>query len=176
MPKLDEWLLSSFNEDNLAELQEALLHAHEPDDAAEARAEAARRALAHCDERLIRYRDALDAGADPATVAGWMAEVTAERERAEHELREMPAALSEVEAEEIILDLSMLVGELTSAPSERKAELYELLGVRLEYHPDRQVVVVEASPAHACGPESVGGGTCTLTPRAFRPSEYSVAA
>ncbi|TWJ21171.1 hypothetical protein [Micromonospora endolithica] len=39
--------------------------------------------LAECDAKLFRYRAALDAGADPAVVAGWIAETQAERKRAE---------------------------------------------------------------------------------------------
>src|SRR5688500_7395669 len=35
--------------------------------------------LAHCDAKLARYRAIADAGGDPATVAGWIAEVTAQR-------------------------------------------------------------------------------------------------
>jgi len=49
------------------------------DEAAEARAEAARRKIVDCDSRLAKYRQRLDAGADAAVVATWMAEVQGER-------------------------------------------------------------------------------------------------
>jgi hypothetical protein len=41
--------------------------------------EAARRSLAECNQRLSRYRAALEAGTDPALIARWTAEVTAQR-------------------------------------------------------------------------------------------------
>lgn len=37
--------------------------------------------LADCDRKLARYRAALEAGADPKVVTGWIAEVEAERRR-----------------------------------------------------------------------------------------------
>jgi hypothetical protein len=36
------------------------------------------------DAKLARYRAVLDAGADPAVVAGWIVDTQAERQRAEH--------------------------------------------------------------------------------------------
>lgn len=74
-PLLDAWLAELFDETNLDQTCEALAMAGDPDDASEARAEGARRKIADCDQRLARYRQALDSGADAAVVAGWMAEV-----------------------------------------------------------------------------------------------------
>ena len=45
--------------------------------------EAAISRLRSCEERLSRYRAALEAGADPVIVPGWIAEVRAERLRHE---------------------------------------------------------------------------------------------
>ena len=39
--------------------------------------------IAACDHNLAQYRAALDAGASPVTVAGWIAETEAERARHE---------------------------------------------------------------------------------------------
>jgi len=39
--------------------------------------------LAECDAKLARYRAALDAGADPAIVAGWIAEPQTQRQHAD---------------------------------------------------------------------------------------------
>lgn len=41
----------------------------------------ARGRLAACDRKLARHRAALEAGADPTVVTGWIAEVEAERRR-----------------------------------------------------------------------------------------------
>ena len=70
LPGLDAWLLSVFDPKNLDGAVAALAAAQEPDDGTLARAEAARRAVKDCDARLAKYRDALEAGADPAVVAG----------------------------------------------------------------------------------------------------------
>jgi site-specific DNA recombinase len=75
VPRLDEWLARLFNPDNIDATVAAIVDARGPDDASEARAEAARQKLADCDDRLDKYRTALDTGADPAAVAGWMSEV-----------------------------------------------------------------------------------------------------
>jgi hypothetical protein len=37
--------------------------------------------IAECDRLLARYREALDSGASPATVAAWIAETEAEKAR-----------------------------------------------------------------------------------------------
>jgi hypothetical protein len=86
VPRLDSWIAELFNETNLDATCEAMAMAGDADDEAEARGEAARRKIADCDQRLARYRQTLDAGADVPTVAGWMAEVQGERLRAEQEL------------------------------------------------------------------------------------------
>jgi hypothetical protein len=50
--------------------------------------------VAECDAKLKRYRAALDAGADPAVVASWIAEIQAERQRAQQR-SERPATASD---------------------------------------------------------------------------------
>ncbi|WP_123809680.1 hypothetical protein [Micromonospora globispora] len=47
---------------------------------------AARATIADCDAKLERYRAALDAGADPAVVIGWIVQTQAERTRVEADL------------------------------------------------------------------------------------------
>jgi hypothetical protein len=86
VPKLDAWIATMFDPTNLDATCDALAMAQEVDDAAIARAAAARRKIADCDDRLSKYRNALEAGADAAIVGGWIAEVRAERERAEADI------------------------------------------------------------------------------------------
>jgi hypothetical protein len=50
---------------------------------------------AEFDAKLARYRAALDAGADPTVVAGWIAETQAERERV-HQRNQQPATVDEI--------------------------------------------------------------------------------
>jgi site-specific DNA recombinase len=79
VPALDRWLARLFDPDNLGGTIETLVAETEVDEASVARAEAARRKLADCDDRLTPYRAALDGSGDPVLVAGWMSEVQADR-------------------------------------------------------------------------------------------------
>ncbi|WP_347405342.1 zinc ribbon domain-containing protein [Asanoa sp. WMMD1127] len=87
--------------------------------------------VADCDAKLARYRRALDAGADPAVVASWIAETQADREQA-LERRTGPAreATNKVDlpnAEEItsiVEELGDLVSALREAEPEHKLDVY----------------------------------------------------
>jgi site-specific DNA recombinase len=164
MPKLDEWLAQLFDPEHLDSTIAAMLDVGGPDEASEARAEAARRKLADCDDRLGKYRAALDGGADPVVVAGWMSEVQGERLIAEAELAttEATGAPNEDVLRRMVEDLGdiaeVLAGASAEANAERKANVYAGLGVTVTYHPDQRLVVAEALPI-ACTTECVGGGT-----------------
>jgi hypothetical protein len=81
--ELDKWLAQLFNPVNLDQTVGQLLTASMSDDVDDAKVEVARRKLAACNDRLKKYRAALDSGADPVVVAGWMSEVQGERLAAE---------------------------------------------------------------------------------------------
>ena len=73
----------------------------------------------------------------------------------------------------LVTALRDIVAVRADADPVGRAAVYNDFGVALTYTPDGSVGV----QAHRRGVQvRVGGGTCTLTPRAFRPSEYSVAA
>src|SRR5690606_18911156 len=122
---------------------DALVQAQEAE-ADDALADVARRKIASCDAELARYRAALDAGADPVTVAQRINTATAERVPAE---RETPGAsrLRRLTPEEIaemvdgIADRSEVVAV---ADPKDKAELYEKMGLPLTY--PRETPTVEA--------------------------------
>jgi site-specific DNA recombinase len=69
VPPLDRWIARVFEPDRLEETCRKLAEAQAPSVEDEAHLEAIRGALAECDARLARYRQALEAGADPAVVA-----------------------------------------------------------------------------------------------------------
>ena len=164
VPRLDDWIAELFNEANLDVTCEALAMAGDPDDAAEARAEAARRKIADCDQRLARYRQALDAGADAAVVASWMAEVQGERLRAESELgASVPGdQMTKEQIRSLVLRLRDIAAVLATADPKLKAEVYRELGVQVEYDPSQHLVSVSAGP---CATDRVGGGTFPHTTR-----------
>lgn len=158
VPRLDAWLAQLFDEGNLDATCDALATAGEVDDAAEARAEAARRKIADCNQRLARYRQTLDAGADAAVVANWMAEVQGERLRAEAELgAAVPGEpLSKDQVRAMVLKLRDIAQVLATADPKLKTAVYEELGVQVLYDPHRRLVSVSAGP---CTTERVGEGT-----------------
>jgi hypothetical protein len=104
MPELDHWLAQLFGSEHIDDTLAAMVDGGSRDEASEARAESARRGLADCDQRLTKYCAALDAGADPVVVAGWMAEVQGERVLTEAELAttEDTGGLSEAEVRRLV--------------------------------------------------------------------------
>lgn len=67
--ELDNWLAQLFDPESVDATIAAMVNTRARMHATEARAEAARRKLTDCDDRLGKYRPALDSGADPALVA-----------------------------------------------------------------------------------------------------------
>jgi site-specific DNA recombinase len=84
VPKLDAWIAQHFDQANPDETCEALWKVGEPDETTAARVEAQRK-IADCDRRLARYRATLDAGGDPAIIAGEDDGVKGERLKTERE-------------------------------------------------------------------------------------------
>ncbi|MGH9032227.1 MAG: recombinase family protein [Acidimicrobiia bacterium] len=68
LPGLDRWLASIFDPEHLDETCESLAAADDLPSVDDARVQAARTRIADCDNRLNRYRAALEAGTDPVLV------------------------------------------------------------------------------------------------------------
>ncbi|TBL44928.1 recombinase family protein [Verrucosispora sp. SN26_14.1] len=124
--------------------------------------------VTECDAKLDRYRAALDAGADPAVVAGWIAETQAERRRAEQHQQtrttaktsDMASHLTENGLLTIIDELGDLVTALRDADPEHKLEVYRNLGLHLTYNPETQTVRASVDlAAHRWDSVCVRGGT-----------------
>ena len=169
---LDDWISGIFEPDRLEETCRALAEAQEPAPEADGRAEAARRTLADCDARLDRYREALESGVDAAVVARWISEVQLERRSVEEEIRRRrpAAALTEDDIRAMVENVADLVGVLQAANAEKRAVLYQSLGLSLIYEPSKRRVLVEADLG-GVRPVRVGGGIWTPTAhKATRPS------
>ena len=113
-----------------------------------AASEQAQRDIAHCDAKLRAHRAALEAGADPAIVAGWMAEVQPQRIVAEARLRQ-GSGRQRMTAEgitRVVASLRDLMGVLAAADPADKAQIYSQLGLALTYGPGSQTVRAEARP------------------------------
>ena len=107
-----------------------------------------------------KYRSALEAGAAPAVAAGWMNEVEAERMAAELDLGQtathQPHTTGEIRA--LVAGVRDGLDMLAAANPEAKQTVYQHMGIKLTYQPDRNVVEVESRPS-ACTQIGVGGGT-----------------
>jgi hypothetical protein len=79
---LDGWLSTVLSPARVENTIEALVRA-QAGERGGALADIARRKISECDTKLTRYQAALDAGADPVTVTGWINTATAERIKAE---------------------------------------------------------------------------------------------
>jgi site-specific DNA recombinase len=157
---LDAWLAEVFDKDHLDATCETLSSASATrDDAEVARLEAARRAVDDCERRLAKYRAALDAGADPVVVAGWMAEVQGERLAAKAVLdahEQTSDALTVDQVRELVSETADVLAMLGNADPSTKAQIYADLGIQITYDPRVSRATVAVQP---CRTECVRGGT-----------------
>jgi site-specific DNA recombinase len=104
---LDQWLVTSFAPHRLVDTVDALFtaQAQEPVDPG---LHAAERLIADCNDKLARYRAALDAGADPALVTQWIAEVQASRAVAQTTVRKSKEHGAVMTREEISVVINQL--------------------------------------------------------------------
>jgi site-specific DNA recombinase len=147
VPSLDRWLATAFTADNVEQTLDRLadnqiIDHQEPADA---------QAIAACDRKLAGYRAALDAGADPAVVGEWIAQVQAERSlaqaRAHGHAETGRQRLTRAEITHLVDTLHDVARVIHDADPRDKAEIYRELGLRLTYRPATETVLAEAQPA-----------------------------
>lgn len=143
---VDAWLAKVFAPDALEATVDALA-GHGPDPA-EAKAVAIRKMIAECDQRMSRYKAALDAGADPVEVTQWINAAKADRARAEGELRALGTSkrMTRQEITQMITELGDLARVVVQADPADKSDLYRDLGLRLTYRPQKQLVEATVTP------------------------------
>ncbi|MGC4795581.1 recombinase family protein [Micromonospora saelicesensis] len=160
---IDTWLASAFAPHHIESTITAMTEA-QPLDHSPAAGTAAQTIITECDAKLERYRAALDAGADPAVVTGWIAQTQAERARAEADLPAntgtAPRRMSRAEITTLVNALGDIAAVLRDADPADKAEVYRQLGLRLNYHTETQTVraAIDLS-AHRGVMVRVRGGT-----------------
>jgi DNA invertase Pin-like site-specific DNA recombinase len=146
--ELDRWLTKTFTSAGIAHMLD-----HEPGAPGADDGSADAGSVADCDRKLANYRAALDAGADPAVITGWIAQTQAEKSLAAARLRQRGASgrrLSREEIQHIVTTLTTAIRLIAEADPRDKAEIYGQLGLRLTYHPGKAAVLVEARPAPVC--------------------------
>ncbi|MEV1286134.1 recombinase family protein [Micromonospora sp. NPDC049679] len=143
---LDTWLASAFAPHRIEQTITAMADA-QPTEHSSPPGSVARATITECDAKLERYRAALDAGADPAVITGWIAQTQTERARAEAELHvntgNSPRRMSRTEITELVQALGDIITALRDADPTDKAEVYRQLGLRLTYHAETQTVRTE---------------------------------
>ena len=158
-PAIDRWLAQLFDDDHIDETCAALEEAAGPDIAEQNRLAAARKKLKECDDKLAKYRQALEAGTDPAIVGEWIEEVKLARKAAEVALRPRGdgTRLTAGEIKNLVGQLKGIVEILSNADPEDRKAVYQELNLAVVYHDDGRMQVT-AGP-DACTNECVGGGT-----------------
>ncbi|MEU4777348.1 hypothetical protein [Micromonospora sp. NPDC023633] len=160
---LDTWLASAFTPHRIEQTITAMADA-QPLDHPPGHGKAAQAIITECNAKLERYRAALDAGADPTVVTGWIAQTQAERAHAEADLRAntgaTPRRMSRAEITTLVTALGDITAVLRDADPADKSEVYRQLGLRLTYQPETQTVraAVDLS-AHRGVMVCVRGGT-----------------
>jgi len=125
-----------------------------------------------CKEEVLLdvHEVALDAGADPVTVADWTRTVTAQRAAALARAAARPASsgtpLTEGAIQQIVQALGDIRDTIQDADPADKARIYNRLDLRLTYHPGKNLIHAQANldPRERGGMGSVRGG---LEPRSW---------
>ncbi len=161
---LDEWLAGKFEPRYLPGTIDELIAATAVPEIAAGLSDMHEAELAACDRKLAQYRAALDAGADPASIARWITETEAERARLRLLTRQAvpQQTMSKDEIAAIVNGLADLLAVLRDADPADKAEIYSQLGLRLIYQPADLIVRTEVNVVRAgqhWSFERVRGGT-----------------
>ncbi|MCG5220622.1 hypothetical protein [Streptosporangium sp. KLBMP 9127] len=164
---LDAWLAAVFDPERLPETVRAMEEAQLVDDHRLAAVEAVCEAVAECERKLKAYRALVDAGSDPAVVAGWIAETEAkrkvERMRLDKAVTGIPRRLTEEEITAMMTMLGDLRKLLRSADPRDKAEAYGGLGLHLTYEPAQKTVIARTEVGRSCS------NACPRATGDFRP-------
>jgi site-specific DNA recombinase len=141
------WLASLFTPERLHQTIDQMMAGQQTatDNAA---AEAATTKIANANLKLARYRAALDAGGDPTEIGKWITEATTQRLRAETDLRQATnkTTLTRQQIQALIEECADIATDLHHAEPASIAATYHKLGLRLTYHPDKQLIRAAACP------------------------------
>jgi site-specific DNA recombinase len=168
LPLIDQWLMQAFAPHRVADTIRQL-HAAQPQERVEVRPpeDDTQALLAACDEKLARYRAIAEAGGDPATIAGWIAEVNTQRTAV---LGRRPTPTVEInkitrlgtdDIQRLVRTFDHVRQTIRQANPESKGEIYRQLRLTLTYDPGNNRIRVAATPdPDSCGVlVRVRGGT-----------------
>jgi site-specific DNA recombinase len=158
---VDHWLAKELAPHRIGQTIRDLVDAQETTKAPVTDIEEAKRQIAECNRKLGQYRAALNEGGNATTIGKWIAETEAERARHELSMRKVTGngRMTEAEIRSIVDKLGNIAEVLGNADPLDKAEVFRQLGLKLTYHPGRQLVTATVEPAGCGFFESVRGGT-----------------
>lgn len=142
---IDDWLATLFAPHRIDDTIRAM-HEAQPRPEPEP-ADTASQTVAECDAKLARYREALETGTDPQLIAGWTAEVQAQRAEALASTRKTtrPRRMSEDEIRGLVKAIGDIRSVLDNTTPEDKGEIYRQLGLTLTYSPGKRTVRAEVN-------------------------------
>jgi site-specific DNA recombinase len=151
-PRLDEWIASLADPEDLAREQDSDL-------AATARHAALQRQLSDANRKVGALIAAVESGVAVADLTAALRRRTAERDelKARLERVERPRAMSAAQISELANELGGLSTVLSDATAAERAEVYASLGLRLDYDPHQRRVKATADLSRVAG--CVRGGT-----------------
>jgi uncharacterized protein YhaN len=145
--EVNNWITTVFAPHHLHDTVDQMM-AGQQDSADNAAAEAATAKIADANLKMARYRAALDVGGDPEEIGKWIADAKAQRLKAETELRQATSktTMTRQQVQELIEQCADIAADLRDAEPGDMASVYRKLGLRLTYHPERQLVRATACP------------------------------
>lgn len=160
---LDEWLAEALSEE-AAERSAQELAANRHSAELAAREKAAKRSLADADRKIARLEQALEDGLPMSTFVRLARKHEIARDAAKAELTRIknhqPEGLTPEEFNAALAHARSLAAALAGATDAQRRQLYEALGLEIDYDPAEKVVHASITPLAPVGVKpSVGGGT-----------------
>lgn len=161
LPHLDRWLAGEFAPTRINHTLDALARAADDQTRDPALAAEATRRITECDRKFKGYKATLDAGGDPAVVCEWIRQTQGERTAALALLRQTDGkpTITRDQIKRTIENLGDMVKALSEGPADRKADIYQGMGLRADFDPESKKVRAHVELAPHWGTNGVRGGT-----------------
>ncbi len=163
VPPLDKWLAEALSEE-AADRSAQELSTKRRSAETEAREKSARRALADADRKIARLEQALQDGLPTSTFARLARKHEIARDAAKAELSRIknaqPEGLTPEEFKAALQHARSLAAALAGATDAQRQQLYEALGLDIQYDPADRMIHTSITPLRDVGVNrGVGGGT-----------------
>lgn len=162
-PKVNAWIAELFDVEHIDETIAALAQASDQDGQARTAAASTQRRLREADATMIRLQRALDAGWEPDALKDQFNAAAAEKRAAEAELAGVSATrqLTPTDIRDLITQVGDVHRIIAKAQKADLAQLYQDLGLSIDYDHTERTAAVTIKPATRTGGTKVGvrGGT-----------------